>query len=76
MGRNGILRRVTLGIVGGGIDQEIDRLIAFQIDDAQHLTLAHEVEPRRACGHDLVVEDGAGEAGEGRVCGHGVLSHS
>jgi hypothetical protein len=37
--RHGILRAIAFGIVGKRIDQEIDRLIAFQIDDAQGFPL-------------------------------------
>ena len=65
-----ILRRIALGIVSSGIDQEVDRLIALDIDDPQHLALGDMVQPRRAGGDDLVVDDGAGKAGEGRVAGH------
>jgi hypothetical protein len=43
---------VAFGIVGGGIEQEIDRLIAFQIDDPQRLPGRDMVQPGRARRHD------------------------
>ena len=56
-------------VVGGGVDQEVDRLIALEIDNAERLAGLDAVPPRRARGHHLVMDDRAGKTGEVRIGG-------
>jgi hypothetical protein len=43
----------------GAEAQKVDRLLAFQIYQAQHLAGAQPRAPRRACRHDGVLDDPA-----------------
>ena len=42
----GVLRAVALGGVIGAIEQRVDRLLAFAVDDAQRLAAPDDARPR------------------------------
>ena len=56
---DGVDRRIMLGGIVGVVEQRIDGLIAFEIDDAEALALAHDVDPVLSGGHHLAVMRGA-----------------
>jgi hypothetical protein len=45
---------VALLRIVGVVAEEIHRLLAFEVDDAQYLAALHDGRPRRAGGDDLV----------------------
>lgn len=69
--RHRVLRAVAFGIVGGRIDQQVDRLIALEIDDAQRLAGIDGVHPEVPRGDHFVMDYGAGKVGHMRIGGHG-----
>ncbi len=45
---------------GGGVHQEVHRLVALQVDDAQGLSPCQQMGPGRPGGHHLVMDHGSG----------------
>src|SRR5690606_17506750 len=60
LGGDGGLGAVAVGVVGGVVEQAVDRLIAVQVDDLELVARPDHGRPRRAGGHGLVEDDGAG----------------
>ena len=52
---NGVRGRIVLGGIVGIEEQRVDRLIAFEVDDAERRALAHHIDPIRSRRHDLAV---------------------
>src|SRR5262249_28135205 len=51
---DGVHRAVAVARIGRVVTQEVDRLLAVQVDDAQHLAALDDAPPRTARWHDLV----------------------
>ncbi len=71
LGSNRVLGAVALTVVVRRIEQEVDCLIAVQVEDAQRLARAHQVIPGGASRDDLIEQYAARQSSEVRVA-HGV----
>src|SRR5208283_3869825 len=72
---NGVLEAVAIGVVGCVVEESVDCLVAFEIDNAKYLTSFDLMNPRYTRGDDLAVE-GLGwieAAGDEFSAGHCVV---